>query len=117
LQVSLGYDVDTFTAADAPEFWTCPVNVYVFPAGVQITYVPSGVDHTGNVQLGQYGRGERHVGETGHPSFSNCDPFYQPPSYQEPTYDPYWYCTDPGRTRPAPRPQPIFVPRCHAVWA
>jgi hypothetical protein len=95
LQVSLGYDVDTFTGADGPEFWTRPVNVYAFPAGVQITYIPGGADHSGNVQLDQYGRGERHVGEAGHPSFSNCDPFYQPPSYQEPTYDPFWYCTDP----------------------
>jgi von Willebrand factor type A domain/Trypsin-like peptidase domain len=95
LQVSLGYDVDTYTTADGPEFWTRPVNVYAFPAGVQITYVPGGADHSGTVQLDQYGRGERHAGETGHPSFSNCDPFYQPPSYQEPTYDPYWYCTDP----------------------
>ena len=94
LQVNLGYDVDTFSAADAPEFWTRPVNVYAFPGGVQITYVPAGADHTGNVQLDQYGRGERHVGETGHPSFSNCDPFYQG-AYQEPTYDPFWYCTDP----------------------
>ena len=95
LQVSLGYDIDIFTATDGPEFWTRPLNVYAFPAGVQITYVPGGADHTGNVQLDQYGRGERHVGESGHPSFSNCDPFYQPPSYQEPTYDPFWYCTDP----------------------
>ena len=95
LQVSLGYDIDTVTATDGPEFWTRPLNVYAFPAGVQITYVPGGADHTGNVQLDQYGRGERHVGESGHPSFSNCDPFYQPPSYQEPTYDPFWYCTDP----------------------
>lgn len=95
LQVSLGYDVDTFTTADGPEFWTRPVSVYGFPTGVQITYVPGGADHSGTVELDQYGRGERHAGETGHPSFSNCDPFYQPPSYQEPTYDPYWYCTDP----------------------
>jgi len=94
LQVSLGYDVDTLTAADGPAFWTRPVNFYAFPAGVQITYVPGGADHSGSVQLDQYGRGERHVGETGHPSFSNCDPFYQG-TYLEPTYDPFWYCTDP----------------------
>lgn len=94
LQVNLGYDVDTFTAADGPAFWTRPINVYAFPAGVPITYVPAGPP-TGSVQLDQYGRGERHVGEPGHPSFSNCDPFYQPPAYVEPTYDPFWYCTDP----------------------
>jgi hypothetical protein len=94
LQVQLGYDVDTFTATDGPSFWTRPVNVYAFPAGVQITYVSAG-GPAGSVQLDQYGRGERHAGETGHPSFSNCDPFYQSPTYPEPTYDPYWYCADP----------------------
>lgn len=94
LHVDLGYDTDRFTAADGPSFWTRPINVYAFPAGVQITYVAAGAG-TGSVQLDQYGRGERHVGETGHPSFSNCDPFYQPPSYEEPTYDPYWYCANP----------------------
>ncbi|MGH9665952.1 MAG: trypsin-like peptidase domain-containing protein, partial [Bryobacteraceae bacterium] len=96
LQVNLGYDVDTFTAADGPAFWTRPVNVYAFPAGVQITYIPLGPP-TGSVELDQYGRGERHLGEPSqpHPSFSNCDPFYQPPSYVEPQYDPFWYCADP----------------------
>ncbi len=94
LQVNLGYDVDRFTAADGPSFWTRPVNVYAFPMGVQINYVAAG-PATGSVQLDQYGRGERHAGESGHPSFSNCDPFYQSPSYMEPTYDPFWYCTDP----------------------
>lgn len=94
LQVNLGYDVDRFTAADGPEFWTRPINVYAFPAGAQITYVAAG-PATGSVQLDQYGRGEEHQGETGHPSFSNCDPFYQG-QYQEPTaYDPFWYCTNP----------------------
>ncbi|MEX3944868.1 trypsin-like peptidase domain-containing protein [Paraburkholderia sp. BR10937] len=94
LQINLGYDVDRFTAADGPSFWTRPVNVYAFPAGVQITYVAAGPG-TGSVQLDQYGRGERHQGESGHPSFSNCDPFYQPPAYEEPTYDPFWYCANP----------------------
>ncbi|HKA00783.1 MAG TPA: hypothetical protein VKE70_29925, partial [Candidatus Solibacter sp.] len=94
LQVNLGYDLDTFTAADGPEFWTRPINVYAFPLGVQITYV-SGGGPAGSVQLDKFGRGERHAGESGHPSFSNCDPFYQGPSYLEPTYDPFWYCTDP----------------------
>ncbi len=94
LQVNLGYAIDTFTAADGPAFWTRPVNVYAFPAGVQITYIAAG-PLTGSVQLDQFGRGERHVGQPGHPSFSNCDPFYQPPAYVEPTYDPFWYCTEP----------------------
>jgi len=93
LQVNLGYDVDRFTAADGPEFWTRPINVYAFPLGVQITYVPAGPPG-GSVQLDRFGRGEEHQGEAGHPSFSNCDPFYQL-QYQEPTYDPFWYCTNP----------------------
>jgi hypothetical protein len=94
LLVNLGYAVDVFTAADGPAFWTRPINVYAFPAGVPIIYVAAGPT-TGSVQLDQYGRGERHAGETGHPSISNCDPFYQPPAYLEPTYDPFWYCADP----------------------
>lgn len=94
LRVKLGYATDTFTAADGPAFWTRPVNVYAFPAGVEITYVPAGPP-TGSVQLDQFGRGERHVGKPGHPSFSNCDPFYQAPAFEEPTYDPFWYCEEP----------------------
>src|SRR5689334_22690929 len=49
LQVQLGYDTDTFTAADGPDFWTRPINVYAFASGVSITYTG-----TGNVQLDQY---------------------------------------------------------------
>src|SRR3984893_14914744 len=96
LQVNLGYAVDTFTAADGPAFWTRPINVYTFPAGVQITYVAAGPPG-GSVELFEYGRGERHaaVPDPAHSSFSNCDPFYQPPSYVEPTYDPFWYCAEP----------------------
>lgn len=94
LEVNLGYATDTFTAADGPSFWTRPVNVYAFPAGVQITYVAAGPT-TGSVQLDQFGRGERHAGEQDPTSLSNCDPFYNTPSYLEPDYDPFWYCTDP----------------------
>ena len=94
LRVELGYATDVFSAADGPAFWTRPINVYAFPAGVQITYVKAGAA-VGNIQLDRFGRGERHAGETGHPSFSNCDPFYQAPAYVEPTYDPFWYCTNP----------------------
>ena len=94
LQVNLGYATDTFTAADGPAFWTRPVNINMFPAGVQITYIAGGVDHSGSVQLDQFGRGERHVGQSGHPSFSNCDPFYTG-TYEEPTYDPFWFCVNP----------------------
>lgn len=92
LQVKLGYATDTFTAADGPAFWTRPVNVYAFPGGVEITYTPGGADHSGSVTLDQYGRGERHsASETGHVSFSNCDPFYTG-TYEEPSYDPFWTC-------------------------
>jgi hypothetical protein len=94
LKVQLGYATDIFTAADGAAFWTRPINVYAFPAGLQIEYVAAGPT-TGSIQLDRYARGERHAGETGHASFSNCDPFYQPPSYLEPTYDPWWYCAEP----------------------
>ena len=94
LRVNLGYATDVFTAADGLAFWTRPINVYAFPAGVEITYVKAGAP-VGSIQMDRFGRGERHAGETGHPSFSNCDPFYQAPAFVEPTYDPFWYCTDP----------------------
>lgn len=94
LEVKLGYATDTFTAADGPSFWTRPINVYAFLAGVEVTYVAAGAK-TGSVELDRYGRGERHAGEDKHPSFSNCDPFYETPAYVEPTYDPWWYCDDP----------------------
>jgi von Willebrand factor type A domain/Trypsin-like peptidase domain len=45
--------------------------------------------------IDKYGRGERHIGESGHPSFSNCDPFLPGTNYTEPTYDPFWYCLEP----------------------
>jgi hypothetical protein len=95
LEVDLGYDTDVFTAADGAAFWTRPINVYVLPGGlVPIRYVTNGAA-AGSVQLDRYGRGERHAGDPGHPSFSNCDPFLEHPSYVEPTYDPFWYCVDP----------------------
>lgn len=96
LQVKLGYDVDQFSNSSGPAFWTRPIDVYAFPGGVQITYVPAGPPG-GSVQLDQFGRGERHIGEPSQPqpSFTNCDPFYKPPSYEEPKYDPFWYCTEP----------------------
>src|SRR5262249_19149988 len=96
LQVQLGYAVDTFTAADGPAFWTRPINVYAFPGGVQMDSARAGPP-TGSVQLFEFGRGERHaaVPDPLHSGFSNCDPFYQPPAYVEPTYDPFWYCAEP----------------------
>ncbi len=96
LQVQLGYRVDTFTAADGPAFWTRPINVYVFPGGVQITYVKGG-GAKGSVDLDMFGRGERHdaVPSAFHHGNSNCDPFYIDPAYVEPDYDPFWFCTTP----------------------
>jgi len=79
LQVNLGYDIDEFTAADGPAFWTRPINIYAFPGGVEITYVAAG-PATGSVQMDRFGRGERMTGQPGHASFSNCDPFYEPPA-------------------------------------
>jgi hypothetical protein len=95
LEVDLGYDTDVFTSADGSSFWTRPINVYALAGGlVPIRYVTSGALN-GSVQLDRYGRGERHVGETGHPSNSNCDPFQGAATYVEPTYDPFWYCANP----------------------
>ncbi|MFN7923889.1 MAG: vWA domain-containing protein [Bryobacteraceae bacterium] len=95
VEVDLGYDTDVFTAADGIEFWSRPINPYVFPGGVDIRYISGGTPG-GSIQMDRFGRGERlHAIEPGHTSFTNCDPFYQPPSYLEPTYDPFWYCTDP----------------------
>ena len=95
IEINLGYETDVFTAADGPEFWTRPINPYVFPGGVSINYIAAG-PLTGSIQMDQFARGERlHAVDPGHTSFTNCDPFYQPPSYLEPTYDPFWYCVDP----------------------
>ena len=105
LHVNLGYDIDVFTAADGPSFWTRPINVYAFPDGVEITYIPAGPP-TGSVQMDKFGRGERMNGSAGHPSFSNCDPFYQPPAFTEPTYDPWWYCDEPPNWENSARVSP-----------
>ena len=53
LQVDLGYGTDTFTAADGPEFWTRPVNIY--PTG------GSRSDHLHQGRRGQRQRSARHV--------------------------------------------------------
>ncbi len=95
LEVELGYDVDIFTSADGTDFWTRPVNIRAFADGlVRIRYITNGAT-TGSVQLDKYGRGERHAGERDPTSLSNCDPFLPDPTYTEPDYDPYWYCTEP----------------------
>ena len=95
LEVDLGYDTDVFTSADGGDFWTRPINVRAFASGnVPVRYITSGTP-SGSAQIDRYGRGERHTGENGHPSFSNSDPFLPDTVYTEPTYDPFWYCSDP----------------------
>ena len=95
LEVDLGYGTDVFTSADGAQFWTRPVNIYALTSGiVPIRYITNGAMN-GGVQIDRYGRGERHAGEPGHPSFSNSDPFLGEMVYTEPTYDPFWYCDEP----------------------
>src|SRR5580704_16197989 len=95
LEVDLGYDTDVFTSADGADFWTRPVNVYALPGGlVPIRYITNGAT-TGIATLGQYGRGERLPGIQDPSALSNCDPFLKDPTYTEPIYDPFWYCTNP----------------------
>ncbi len=97
LEVDLGYDTDVFTSSDGGSFWTRPVNVHAFGANtIPVRYITSGAP-AGSVQIDRYGRGERHVGGPGHPSFSNSDPFLPDPVYTEPTYDPYWFCAPPPK--------------------
>ena len=102
LEVDLGYDTDTFTAADGDEFWTRPINLAALLNNqVPIRYISTGAA-TGGVELDQYGRGERQEEEpslAGNPSFqslSNCDPFLvqpnPPQAYMEPDYATFWFC-------------------------
>ena len=80
LQVDLGYGTDTFSAADGPEFWTRPINIYPSGGSVQISYIKGGAAN-GSVQLDKFGRGERHASVPDpsgfHHGISNCDPFYE----------------------------------------
>ena len=94
LEVELGYDTDIFTAVDGSNIWTRPININAFGGLVRIRYITDGAI-TGGAEIDRYGRGEQHIGEIGHPSISNCDPFLPGASYTEPTYDPWWYCTNP----------------------
>lgn len=95
LEVDLGYGTDTFESADGGSFWTRPINVQAFASGnIPVRYITAGAP-AGSVQIDRYGRGERHAGEPGHPSFSNSDPFLPDPVYTEPTYDPFWFCAEP----------------------
>ena len=95
LEVDLGYDTDVFTAADGDQFWTRPVNLYALAGGlVPIRYVTDGAA-TGVAELDRYGRGESLPGDPGHGSISNSDPFQGEAVYDEPVYDPWWYCGEP----------------------
>ena len=102
LEVDLGYDTDTFTAADGDEFWTRPINVASLANNeVPIRYITTGA-LTGGVELDQYGRGERQeedpdlANEPLWQSLSNCDPFLlfpdPPQEYDEPDYAAIWFC-------------------------
>lgn len=102
LEVDLGYDMDVFTSADGPDFWTRPINVYVMPGGqVTIRYITDGAAN-GSVLFDKYGRGERHEEEPNpdplFDSFSNSDPFLKDPSYTEPMYAHFWVCGGSGTT-------------------
>ena len=101
LEVDLGYDTDTFTAADGDEFWTRPINLAALPGNqVPIRYISNVA--TGGVELDQYGRGERQEEEpslamnASFQSLTNCDPFLvqpnPPQAYMEPDYATYWFC-------------------------
>ncbi len=94
IEVDLGYDTDVFTAADGGAFWTRPVNVHAFAGTIPVRYIADGAP-AGGARIDRYGRGERHNGGPGHPSFSNSDPFLPDPVYTEPTYDPFWFCAPP----------------------
>jgi hypothetical protein len=95
LEVDLGYGTDVFTAADGADLWTRPIDVRAFAGGrVPIRYVASGAA-AGSAQLFELARGERHAGEQDPTSLSNCDPFLGDATYQEPKYDPYWFCAPP----------------------
>ncbi|MFN8109348.1 MAG: vWA domain-containing protein [Thermoleophilia bacterium] len=95
LEVDLGYGTDVFTSADGGTFWTRPVNIHKLAGAlVPIRYVAAATT-AGGVTLDQYGRGERHAGQPGHNSVSNCDPFLPDPTYTEPQYDDFWFCAPP----------------------
>ena len=93
MEVDLGYGKDVFTAADGPDFWTRPVNVYALPGGVPIRLIAT--TGAAKAEIDKYGRGERHAGVQDPTAFSNCDPFLGDQTYTEPKYDPFWYCSEP----------------------
>lgn len=93
LEVELGYDMDRFTAADGPDFWTRPIKV---PGSGTITmrYITNG-SNSGHVVLGEYGRGEpmESVGTTpDRHNHTNPDIFLLDTPYVEPSYELRGFC-------------------------
>ena len=94
LEVELGYDLDSFTSADGPDFWTRPINV---PGSGTITvrYITNG-SGSGHVVLGEYGRGEpmESVNTTSPAvhNHTNADVFLLDSPYVEPSYETRGFC-------------------------
>jgi hypothetical protein len=116
LEVDLGYATDVFTAASGTDFWTRPVS----GNSITIRYVDEG-SGTGQVTLGEYGRGEGLQG--GGQTNTNADLFLLGSPFAEPTYwnpacicptgaSPSWEnvgCLPPGVMRTAARSVGMFV--------
>jgi hypothetical protein len=80
LKVDLGYGTDIFTASDGPAFWTRPINIYAFPAGVQITYTGSG-----NVQMDQSRAASATPARRVTTVSPTAIPFFRPLTWSRPT--------------------------------
>jgi hypothetical protein len=94
LEVDLGYDMDVFTASDAPDFWTRPIKV---PGSgtIALRYIVSG-SGSGRVVLAEYGRGEpmESVNTTSpeRHNHTNPDVFLLDSPYVEPSYELRGFC-------------------------
>jgi V8-like Glu-specific endopeptidase len=94
LEVDLGYDVDVFTNADGPDFWTRPIKV---PGSgkINLRYVTNG-SGSGHVVLSEYGRGEAMESvTTSSPevhNHTNPDVFLLDSPYVEPSYELRGFC-------------------------
>lgn len=80
IEVDLGYDKDTFTAADGGDFWSRPVKGNT----VDIFFIHSGGGAAGSAQLSEFGRGEGLQGGGG--TNTNADLFLLDSPYQDPTF-------------------------------
>jgi len=94
LEVDLGYDMDVFTSADGPDFWTRPINV---PGSGTITirYITDG-SGSGHVVLSEYGRGEPmesvNTIDPNRHNHTNPDVFLLDSPYVEPSYELRGFC-------------------------